>query len=102
MSFLIHFQYSKKDLNKPVNLNIHDCFYWDFAHEVSEWSRLECGADEKDWLRQKTIHDLYEIYNAPHKPEDQRSKEAAYYIVDKEFALISEGKIDDPDSVKKM
>ena len=95
MSFSIEFQRDKSNLKKPVNHNKHDAFEWTFAYNMSAKFRQDHGASETDWQSQKTVHDLYEIFNAPHVPVKARTGQAAQYLAEKVHQLIHENKIRD-------
>ena len=87
MRVLIHYRIDIAKTHTAANRNIHDPFYWKFCWTVSDVSRRECAVDEDVWNTTKTVHDLYEIYNASHLREEERNRQAAEYIVDKEMAL---------------
>lgn len=95
MRFSIEFQRDKSNLKKPVNRNRHDAFEWTFAYDMSLKFQQMHGALEADWNSQKTLHDLYEIYNAPHVSADERTTKAAQYLAEKVHQLVHENKIKD-------
>ena len=102
MAFTINFEASKQSLPKPVNRNWHDPFYWEFSCDMAHESRHDCGAAETDWNTPKTVHDLYEIYNAPHIAIEERRAQAAHYIVNKQLTLIEAKKAYYPEHIRPM